>query len=128
MHPSDLGPLLHADHTLPPCPRNRFYHEHVKELVAGAVAPGQRVLDLGCGTGDVLATVRPSPGLGLNVGDQLTQLAREKYPDLRFETFDPDTVVLPDDFRPDYAQEPRADREALPDTSTSCFFPMRPAQ
>jgi SAM-dependent methyltransferase len=82
MHPSDLGPLLHADHTLPPCPRNRFYHEHVKELVAGAVAPGQRVLDLGCGTGDVLATVRPSPGLGLNVGDQLTQLAREKYPDL----------------------------------------------
>jgi SAM-dependent methyltransferase len=82
--------------------RNRFYHEHVKELVAGAVAPGQCVLDLGCGTGDVLATVRPSPGLGLNVGDRLTQLAREKYPDLRFETFDPDTVVLPDDFRPDY--------------------------
>ncbi len=82
--------------------RNRFYHEHIKELVAGAVVPGRRVLEVGCGTGDVLATVRPSPGLGLNVAERLTQLAREKYPDLRFETFEADAVTLPDEFRPDY--------------------------
>jgi SAM-dependent methyltransferase len=82
--------------------RNRFYHEQVKQLVAGAVVPDQRVLDIGCGTGDVLATTQPSHGLGLNVADRLTQLAREKYPDLQFETVDADAVVLPDDFRPDY--------------------------
>lgn len=82
--------------------RNRFYHEQVKELVAGAVVPYRSVLDIGCGTGDVLSTVRPSPGIGLNVADRLTQLAREKYPDLRFETSDPDTIELPADFRPDY--------------------------
>jgi SAM-dependent methyltransferase len=82
--------------------RNRFYHDHVKELVVGAVVPGRPVLDIGCGTGDVLATVRPSPGLGLNVADRLTQLAREKYPKLKFETFGADAVVVPDGFRPDY--------------------------
>jgi SAM-dependent methyltransferase len=82
--------------------RNRFYHERVKELVAGAVVPGRPVLDIGCGTGDVLAKVRPSSGVGLNVADRLTQLAREKYPGLRFETFDADKVALPDDFLPDY--------------------------
>jgi SAM-dependent methyltransferase len=74
----------------------------VKELVAGAVVPDRRVLDIGCGTGDVLARTQPSTGLGLNVVDRLTRLAREKYPDLRFETFDADAVALPEDFRPDY--------------------------
>jgi SAM-dependent methyltransferase len=82
--------------------RNRFYHERVKELVIGAVAPGQRVLEIGCGTGDVLAATEPCAGVGLNVADGLTQLAREKYPGLRFETFNGDEVVLPEEFRPDY--------------------------
>jgi SAM-dependent methyltransferase len=82
--------------------KNRFYHEHVKELVVGAVAPGRRVLDIGSGAGDVLAASRPSEGLGLNVSARLTELARRKHPDLNFETFDADEVVLPDGFQPDY--------------------------
>jgi hypothetical protein len=82
--------------------RNHFYHEQVKELVAGSVVPHRTVLDIGSGTGDVLATVQPSDGLGLNVAGRLTEMARAKYPQLRFETFDPDEVVLPDGFRPDY--------------------------
>jgi SAM-dependent methyltransferase len=82
--------------------KNRFYHEQIKELVVGAIAPGHRVLDIGSGLGDVLAAVRPSEGVGLNVSERLTELAREKHPNLRFETFDADAVVLPDGFRPDY--------------------------
>jgi SAM-dependent methyltransferase len=82
--------------------KNWFYHQHVKELVVGAIAPGNRVLDIGSGAGDVLAATRPSEGLGLNVSERLTDLAREKHPRLKFETFDPDAIGLPDGFRPDY--------------------------
>jgi SAM-dependent methyltransferase len=82
--------------------KNRFYHERIKELVTGAIAPGHKVLDIGSGAGDVLAAARPSQGLGLNVSERLTELAREKHPSLGFETFDADAVVLPDGFRPDY--------------------------
>jgi SAM-dependent methyltransferase len=82
--------------------KNRFYHERVKELVVSAIAPGHTVLDIGCGAGDVLAAARPSEGLGLNVSERLTQLAREKHPDLSFDTFEADALVLPDGFRPDY--------------------------
>jgi ubiquinone/menaquinone biosynthesis C-methylase UbiE len=82
--------------------RNRFYHEHVKELVAGSVVPGRAVLEVGAGTGDVRAAVRPRPGVGLNVAERLTRLAEEKHPDLRFETFEPNDLTLPDGFRPDY--------------------------
>jgi SAM-dependent methyltransferase len=82
--------------------KNRFYHERVKELVVGAIAPGHKVLDIGSGVGDVLAAARPSEGLGLNVSDRLTELAREKHPNLAFDTIDADAIVLPDGFRPDY--------------------------
>jgi SAM-dependent methyltransferase len=82
--------------------KNRFYHEQMRELVVGAIAPGHRVLDVGSGAGDVLAAARPSEGLGLNISARLTELAREKHPDLNFQTFDADAVVLPDGFRPDY--------------------------
>jgi SAM-dependent methyltransferase len=68
--------------------RNRFYHERVREV--------------GAGTGDVLAAVEPSEGIGVNVAEALTELAREKYPELTFRTFDADAVELPDGFRPDY--------------------------
>jgi SAM-dependent methyltransferase len=82
--------------------RNRFYHDQVRELVAGAVAPGNRVLDVGAGTGEVLAAVRPSEGIGVNVSEALSQLARERHAELVFSTFDADAVELPDGFRPDY--------------------------
>ncbi|HEX3617148.1 MAG TPA: glycosyltransferase [Solirubrobacteraceae bacterium] len=82
--------------------RNRFYHERLQELVIGAVVPGCEVLDIGAGTGDVLAATRPSEGVGLNISDRLTELARAKYPELRFETFEPDHIDERSGFRPDY--------------------------
>ena len=68
----------------------------------GAVVPDRCVLDIGSGTGDVLAAARPSAGVSLNLADRLTEMAREKYPHLRFETVDADAFVLPDDLWPDY--------------------------
>jgi SAM-dependent methyltransferase len=82
--------------------RNRFFHERVRELVTGSVAPGRSVLDIGSGTGDALAAVAPSEGIGLNLGDRLTALAERKYPDLHFSTFQTDAVEVPDGFAPDY--------------------------
>jgi SAM-dependent methyltransferase len=82
--------------------KNRYYHAEVRELVVGAIVPGQQVLDVGSGAGDVLAATQPSNGLGLNVSERLTALARKKYPELSFETFEADAVVLPDGFKPDY--------------------------
>jgi hypothetical protein len=82
--------------------RNRFFHERVRELVTGCVVPGRTVLDIGTGTGDTLAAVAPSEGLGLNLAEHLTDLAENKYPDLRFATVQTDTIEVPAGFAPDY--------------------------
>ena len=82
--------------------RNRYYHEQLQELAIGAVVPHRDVLDIGAGTGDVLASAQPADGLGLNISDRLTELARRKYPHLRFETVAPDVRADRDGFKPDY--------------------------
>jgi len=82
--------------------RNAYYHARAHALIRGMVPPGARVLEIGCGTGDLLAALRPSRGVGLNVSERLTGLARAKYPALEFHTADVDAAPVPDGFRPEY--------------------------
>jgi hypothetical protein len=65
--------------------------------------PGERVLELGSGTGDLLAALRPSRGIGFNLAEGLTELARRKFPNLEFDTVEVDQLKAPPDFSPDYA-------------------------
>ena len=82
--------------------RNRFYHDTMRALVGGMVPPGAAVLELGAGTGDSLDALRPARGVGLNVSEGLTTLARQKYPGLEFHTVDVDAVHTPPGLKPDY--------------------------
>jgi SAM-dependent methyltransferase len=86
--------------------RNRYYHSQMGELIRGMVPPGSLVLELGSGTGDLLASLRPAKGVGLNVADALTERARRKHPGLEFRTVEVDEVRVADDFRPDYCVLP----------------------
>jgi len=65
-----------------------FYYQAVKAAVAEIVPPGRRVLEVGCGTGDVLASLEPVNGLGTDLSPRMVEMARRKHPDLRFEVHD----------------------------------------
>lgn len=82
--------------------RNKYYHEKVRTLIQGIVPPGSNVLELGSGTGDLVATLRPSRGIGVNVAQSLTELASHKFSHLEFLTAEVDQVKLPEGFCPDY--------------------------
>jgi len=86
--------------------KNRYYHARMRVLIRGMVPPGSTVLELGSGTGDLLASLQPSRGVGLNVAQALTDRARRKHPDLEFDTVKVDQIRVPDDFRPDYCVMP----------------------
>jgi SAM-dependent methyltransferase len=49
---------------------------------------GARVLDIGCGTGDLLALLEPSVGVGVDLSPKMIDRARCKYPDLAFRVGD----------------------------------------
>ena len=68
--------------------KNRYYHDEVQRLVAFLIPPGRRVLEVGCGPGDLLATVRPAEGLGIDLSPAMVEVARAKYPGLEFRAAD----------------------------------------
>ncbi|HET8733591.1 MAG TPA: class I SAM-dependent methyltransferase, partial [Anaeromyxobacteraceae bacterium] len=60
--------------------RNRAYYRFLDELLAFLVPRGASVLELGCGTGDLLAALRPSRGVGLDLSERMVEQARRRYP------------------------------------------------
>jgi glycosyltransferase involved in cell wall biosynthesis/SAM-dependent methyltransferase len=77
--------------------RSATYHRAIAALCRRHVAPGARVLELGCGTGDLLAALDPDPegSLGIDLSAAMVARARERHPELRFEKADAETLALP---------------------------------
>jgi SAM-dependent methyltransferase len=65
-----------------------YYYDFLKSLVAEVIPADSEVCEVGCGTGDILASLRPRRGTGLDVSPEMVRIAREKHPELRFELHD----------------------------------------
>ena len=73
-----------------------YYSAQVQRLVSSLVVPGSRVLELGCGLGDLLAAVHPSVGVGLDVSPKMIEGARSRHPELTFRVADIERDPLPE--------------------------------
>lgn len=65
-----------------------YYHEWLTHLCQVAIPSGARVLEVGCSQGDLLAALRPSYGVGIDVDAPAIAAARVKHPGLHFEVAD----------------------------------------
>jgi ubiquinone/menaquinone biosynthesis C-methylase UbiE len=63
---------------------NAAYHEDDNKFMRFLIPPGKRVLELGCGRGDLLAALKPSYGVGIDFGAETIQKANARHPDLYF--------------------------------------------
>jgi SAM-dependent methyltransferase len=63
--------------------RNRAYYDDLNRLHQVLVAPGLRVLEIGCGLGDLLAATHPSHGVGIERDPAIAAAARAAHPNLR---------------------------------------------
>lgn len=61
-----------------------YYHKRVQDVLQFVVPPGQRVIEIGCGQGDLLAALRPSYGVGVDFSAQMIEHAGKRHPDLNF--------------------------------------------
>jgi len=62
----------------------RYYHQLLQNYYRFLIPAGSRVLELGCGLGDLLASVNPSRGLGVDLSPAMVQSARQRHPQLEF--------------------------------------------
>jgi SAM-dependent methyltransferase len=63
---------------------NAAYHEDDNKFMRFLIPPGKRVLELGCGRGDLLAALKPSYGVGIDFGAETIQKANARHPELYF--------------------------------------------
>ncbi|HZD54761.1 MAG TPA: bifunctional class I SAM-dependent methyltransferase/glycosyltransferase family 2 protein [Candidatus Aquicultoraceae bacterium] len=78
--------------------KNRYYHEQVERIVGFHVPPGSSVLEIGCGTGDLLASLSPSKGVGIDLSPAMVKIARSKFPFLVFLAGDAEYLPLREKF------------------------------
>jgi ubiquinone/menaquinone biosynthesis C-methylase UbiE/GT2 family glycosyltransferase len=64
--------------------KNAAYYDQDWQYMRFLIPAGARVLDLGCGTGDLLAELEPSLGVGVDLSPAMIDRARSKHPNLTF--------------------------------------------
>ncbi|MBX9775399.1 MAG: glycosyltransferase [Xanthobacteraceae bacterium] len=68
--------------------RSGFFHHEDLRYLRFLIPEGLRILELGCGTGHLLAALKPSFGVGVDFSDGMIAQARANHPDLTFMTGD----------------------------------------
>src|SRR4029077_8406880 len=56
--------------------RHQYYAKQVQRLVQSLVTPGSRVLEVGCGLGDLLAKLDASRAVGIDISPRMIEQAR----------------------------------------------------
>lgn len=74
--------------------RNRAYYEDDRKYTKFLVPEGARVLEIGCGTGDLLAQLKPSHGVGIDFSEPMVEAARRNHPDLTFHVGDAEDETI----------------------------------
>lgn len=83
-----------------------WYHRRLQEIYYFHIGPNQKVLEIGCAEGNLLAALKPTRGVGIDFSEAMICRAKELHPEFEFicadahdlssldETFD--TIILSD--------------------------------
>jgi SAM-dependent methyltransferase len=75
-----------------------YYHQRLSEVYRYLIPPGQKVLEIGCGHGDLLAGLKPFVGVGVDFSFEMVQRAKALHPNLIFIQTDAHDLGLDDSF------------------------------
>ncbi len=75
-----------------------FYHRLLCHYYSFLIPQGLRVLELGCGHGDLLASLKPSRGVGVDFSGEMIRYASVKHPKLLFIRADAYEIVFKEKF------------------------------
>lgn len=65
-----------------------YYRRRLQQVYSLLIPEGARVLEIGCGPGDLLASLKPGYGLGVDFSPSMIEIARSRHPDLKFQMTD----------------------------------------
>jgi SAM-dependent methyltransferase len=78
--------------------RNSYYYQWIEKIHKFVIRPNSRVLQIGCETGELLASLNPSYGLGIDADAAKIAVAKEQFANLNFQTANPHQFVTNEKF------------------------------
>jgi SAM-dependent methyltransferase len=64
--------------------KNKFFYKNDHSYMSFLINEGSRILELGCGSGQLLNVLKPSYGVGVDLSRNMLDVAQENYPHLNF--------------------------------------------
>ncbi|OFW18249.1 MAG: glycosyl transferase [Acidobacteria bacterium RIFCSPLOWO2_02_FULL_65_29] len=77
---------------------NHTYHRRLEAVYRWLIPPGRRVLEVGCGFGDLLAALSPAEGVGVDFSPAMIAGARSRHPQIAFVEADAHELPLSTSF------------------------------
>ncbi|HEY59648.1 MAG TPA: glycosyltransferase [Anaerolineae bacterium] len=65
-----------------------YYRKRLQQIHQFLVPPSMKVLEVGCGRGDLLASLKPSKGVGIDLSGEMVNRARKRNPEITFQQAD----------------------------------------
>jgi ubiquinone/menaquinone biosynthesis C-methylase UbiE len=80
--------------------KNKYYYKLLEKYFQFFIPQNKNVLEIGCGTGELLASVKPNYGVGIDFSNNMLEIAKNKFPFLNF--FIQEAANLNIDYKFDY--------------------------
>ena len=78
--------------------KGAYYHRELEKYLRYLIPVNSSVLEIGCGTGDLLAALNPKRGFGIDISHGMVEVARRQFPILQFEVGDLEDLQIEEKF------------------------------
>jgi len=78
--------------------RNRYYNALLEKYFKFIIPAGSKVMEVGCGTGELLNAVQPVKGVGIDYSEKMVKIASENFKGLTFYVQDAEDIKLNETF------------------------------
>lgn len=79
--------------------KSKYYHKQLEQFLKFVIPENEPVLDIGSGSGDLLASLKPKNGVGIDIAEKMVEIAKNKYPQVKFVVGDAQNLPIQDKFR-----------------------------
>ena len=75
-----------------------YYRRRVQSVYQFLIPKGMRVLEIGCRRGDLIASLKPAYGLGIDLSPKMIRSAQKNHPEIKFKQADVQNLKLDETF------------------------------
>lgn len=74
--------------------RNKYYNKDIERFFKNIIPKQKTILEIGSATGNLLAALEPSKGVGIDISQDMVDIAKKKYKNLKFQVMDAENLQL----------------------------------